>query len=97
MSINKPGLITFSSFCVSLFFLKFLHSVPSPVLMSHMTTQPSNKDKHLGEVDLSPQRHTNIQKKVANHVSAEEKQAQEESHKSMIQCLTEEEECTTKS
>lgn len=68
---------------------------PCPVVMSRMTTRPANKDKHPGEVDVSPQRRTTTQKRVADNVSAEERQVREETRKNTIRQLAEVEECTS--
>lgn len=57
--------------------------------MSRINTRASNKDKHPGEVDLSPQRRTNAPKKASDNISAEERQAQEESRKAVIRRLAE--------
>ncbi|KAI9438746.1 hypothetical protein H4582DRAFT_2076372 [Lactarius indigo] len=60
--------------------------------MSRLNTRPSNKNKHPGVVDLSPQRRTHGQKKADEEKTAEEKQAREETRKAGIRRLAEVEE-----
>ena len=55
----------------------------------------SNKDKHPGIVDLSPQRRTQAQKKADDEKTMEEKQAQQTAHKAGIHQLAKVEEHTT--
>ncbi|KAN0129925.1 hypothetical protein V8E53_012251 [Lactarius tabidus] len=50
-------------------------------------TRPSNKDKHPGIVDLSPQRHTHAQKKADDEKSEEDKLAREADRQAGIQHL----------
>jgi hypothetical protein len=54
------------------------------VIMSQPNTQPNNKDKHPGVIDLSPQRCTPAHKRVDDEKAAEEKQAREDVYKAGI-------------
>jgi hypothetical protein len=61
--------------------------------MSRLNTRPSNKDKHPGLPDLSPQRRSPAQKRADDKRAAEEKQAKEDAQKQGIRRLAEAEEC----